>query len=78
MGTRVPIIGKPNFIAISGMEPRDIFEAREYYIVRLVGARRQNDSDTIEACIDWIVALTSEMRLRGGPSPNSMPGVVTL
>lgn len=66
MGTMVPPLGKPNYRAIAGMEPRDLFEAREYYIVCLVKARRGNDSDTLEVCVDWIVALTSEMRIRGG------------
>lgn len=72
MATKVPPIGRPNYRALVGMEPGDLVRAREYYIVRLISARRSNDSDTLEACIDWVVALTSEMRLRGGqeqPSP---------
>lgn len=71
--TKVPPIGRPNFIAIANMPHGDVFKVREYYIVRLVTARRSNDSDTMECCIDWIVALTAEMRLRGKnkPSPDS-------
>lgn len=66
MATKVPPIGRPNYVAIAGMPPGDIFKVREYYIVRMVSARRTNDSDTLECCIDWIVALTGEMRLRAG------------
>ena len=76
MGSRVPEIQRPNHVAIAGMPPRDLFEVREYYIVRLVDARRRNDSDTLEAAIDWVVALTAEMRLRGGRTPD--PPMVTL
>ena len=47
------------------MPGKDLLKVREYYIVRLISARRKNDSDTLEACVDWIVALTGEMRLRG-------------
>ncbi len=66
MASKIPEIGKPNFRAIAAMPSGDVLKSREYYIVVLVLARRQKDSDTTEACIDWIVALTSEMRLRGG------------
>lgn len=66
MASKLRPIGRPNYIGIAGMRASDIVTAREYYIVRLVEARRRNDSDTLEAAIDWVVALTSEMRLRGG------------
>lgn len=69
MGTKVPIIGRPNYRAIAGMQPADLVKVREYYIVRIVAAKRSNDSDTLESCIDWLVALTGEMRLRGGQKP---------
>ena len=75
MGSKVPPIGRPNHIAIAGMQPRDLLMAREYYIIRLVDARRRNDSDTLDAAIDWVVALTSEMRLRG--SSVETPNLVT-
>lgn len=65
MGSKIPPIGPPNFRAINGMDDLDIVRVREYHIVKLVSARRARDSDTMEAAIDWIVALTSEMRLRG-------------
>lgn len=71
MGTKLRPIERPNYIAIAGMPPRDLFEVREYYIVRLVGAQRHNDADTTKAAIEWIVALTAEMRLRGGATPHA-------
>jgi hypothetical protein len=49
------------------MSNEDLLRVREYYIVVLVSARRKNDSDTIEICLDWLVALTGEMRIRGNP-----------
>lgn len=64
MGSKVPKIGKPNFIAIAGMIDEDVFGVREYYIVCLAKARAIKHKDTLDACIDWIVALTSEMRQR--------------
>lgn len=76
MTTQVPLIGRPNYRAIAGMDNRDVVRAREFYIVKLVTARRGNDSDTMEACIDWIVALTGEMRMRGGSA--APPALVTL
>ena len=79
MASKIPPIGKVNYIAIAGMEPGMVFKVREYYIVRIVSARRSNDSDTIEVCLDWIVALTAEMRIRGGsqaPQPEPAPGVI--
>ena len=79
MATQVPPIGRPNYVAIAGMDSRDLFEVREYYIMRLVQARRENDSDTIENCLDWVVALVAEMRLRGSDRVNNsdMLGIVT-
>lgn len=77
MSTQVPPIGKPNFIAIAGMSPGDLIKAREYYIVRMVSARRSHDSDTLEAVIDWIVALTGEMRLRGGTMKQEDSPIIT-
>jgi hypothetical protein len=65
MGTQIQPIGRPNHRAIASMDANDLLKVREYYIVRLVSARRSNDSDTLESCIDWLVALTSEMRMRG-------------
>ena len=73
MATRVPPITKPNMVAIAGMEGRDILSVREYYIARLLDSRRRQDADTIEVCLDWIVALTSEMRLRGGSPARAQP-----
>ena len=66
MGSKIPVIGKPNMLAITGMHDRDLLEVREYHISTLVEATRRHDSDTMQAAVDWIVALTSEMRLRGG------------
>ena len=64
MASKLPDIGRPNFIAIAGMIDKDVFQVREYYIVCLVKAGALKDKDTTEVCIDWIVALTSEMRQR--------------
>ena len=72
MATEVPPIGKPNHLAITGMRPDDLVKAREYYILKLVAAWRKRDSDTTEACLDWIVALVSEMRLRGSSSKDAL------
>lgn len=69
MATQVPIIGRPNYRAIAGMPPADIVRAREFYLVKMITARRGKDTDTLLACVDWIEALTSEMRLRGGTKP---------
>lgn len=65
MASKIPKISRVNYMAIAAMEDGDIFKTREYYIVVLVKARRINCSDTLEDCINWIVALTAEMRLRG-------------
>lgn len=78
MASKLRPIEKPNCVAIAGMPPRDLFEVREYYIVRLVSAWRDNDADTLQAAIEWIVTLTSEMRLRGGKSPEPPVQLVTL
>lgn len=69
MGTKVPPIQRPNYIAIAGIDDSDLLVVREYYITRLVRAKRDNDSDTIEAALEWLVALTGEMRIRGGATP---------
>jgi hypothetical protein len=66
MGSRVPLIARPNHIAICGMPDSDLAKVREYYLVQLVNARITKDLDTQGACIDWVVSLTSEMRIRGG------------
>lgn len=77
MATKVPPIGRPNFRAIATMHARDLFEAREYYIVRIVSAFRANDADTLNAALEWLNALCSEMMLRGGtPSAHADPMVI--
>ena len=68
MASKLRPIERVNYLGISGMPPGDLIRAREYYIVRLVSAHRDHDSDTTRAAIEWIVALTSEMRLRGAPA----------
>jgi len=65
MASKLPPIERPNYAAIASMDGGDLLRVREYYIVRIVTARRLNDSDTLAAAIDWLVALTGEMRLRG-------------
>jgi len=71
----MPPLGRPNMVAISGMAAKDLFELREYYIVKLVQAHRAHDSDTVVVCLDWISALVSEMRMRGG-RPTAAPSVI--
>ena len=65
MASGIRPIGKPNYLGITSMRGADLVEAREYYLTVLVTASRKKDSDTLKAAVDWIVALTSEMRLRG-------------
>lgn len=65
MATKVPPIGRPNYIAIAGMDRDDLIRVREYYILRIIAAKRTNDSDTLTAALEWLDALVSEMRLRG-------------
>lgn len=76
MSSKVPTIGRPNYRAITGMDARDLFEAREFYIFALVQAYRANDADTLKTAAEWISAMTSEMRIRGGSAPAE--GRVTL
>ena len=59
-----------NIRAMNTMLDSDLMTAREFYIFQIMKARRANDSDTLEAAIDWLCALTGEMQLRG-----SMPKV---
>lgn len=66
MGSKVPPIGRPNYVAIAGMDNDDLIRVREYYIVRIIAARRAGDADTLRAALEWLDALVSEMRLRGG------------
>lgn len=76
MASKIPPMGAPNVRAISQMDDSDVLRAREYYIVKLVSAHRARDADTREVAIEWIVTLTSEMRLRGGS--HSTQGVLGL
>lgn len=71
MATQIPPIEKPNMIAIAGMPDRDLLEVREYHLACMLKAHRRNDSDTLKCAVEWVVALTSEMRLRGP----SLPGM---
>lgn len=65
MATKLPHIAHLNHIAITGMSDDDLVQTREYYIVCIVQARRQSDSDTLNAALGWLDSLVSEMRLRG-------------
>lgn len=76
MATKVPTIGKPNYRAIAGMDARDLFEAREFYIFALVQAFRAKDADTVQAAAEWISAMTSEMRMRGGTKGEQMASLL--
>lgn len=79
MASKIPPIGKTNHVAIAGMASGDLLRAREYYILRIIRARREDDSDTLEIAIDWLVSLTSEMRLRGGDQhEQEQPSLITL
>lgn len=78
MGSRVPPMGRPNYVAIAGMDPDDLLRVREYYILRIVAAKRHGDADTLAAALDWLDALVSEMRLRGGQRPQDGAPQVTL
>ena len=73
MASTVIPIGKPNYVAIAGMQDDDLMKTREYYIVILVSAHRRHDSDTIGIGLDWLEALTSEMRVRGSPLRKVQP-----
>lgn len=64
-GGRVPI-ASPNYRAIATMPPQQLFQTREMWIAKLCTEYRSKNSDAIEQCLEWVVALTSEMRLRGG------------
>jgi hypothetical protein len=44
----------------------DLVKVREYYLVQLVNARQAKNLDTQLACIEWVVSLTSEVRIRSG------------
>lgn len=71
MATQIPEIRKLNMPAIASMPDHDLLEAREYHIACLVKAYRAHDSDTTKAAVEWVVVLTSEMRLRGGIEPSA-------
>ena len=76
MVSPIPPLTKPNNVAIGGMIDSDLLRVREYYIVVLLSAKRRNDSDTMNICLDWLDSLTSEMRLRGAAA-HSARGVTT-
>lgn len=59
-------IGAPNHRAIATMPPQQLFKTREMWIAKFCTVWRAQKSDEIKQCSEWIVALTSEMRLRGG------------
>ncbi len=60
----------PSQAALAGMPPGDILEVREMWIASMVNHwRRRNldpdSDDNLKLSIEWIVALTGEMRIRG-------------
>ena len=75
MASKIPPMGRPNIKVMSEIDDDDIVRAREYYIVKLVSAYRSRDADTLKVAVEWIVALTSEMRLRG---TRDQPGLLTI
>ena len=62
--------GHPSQAALAGMPAADILQVREMWIASLVNHWRKRNSnadssDGIELAIEWVAALTGEMRIRG-------------
>ncbi|MCG8433479.1 MAG: hypothetical protein MJA83_05565 [Gammaproteobacteria bacterium] len=62
------LLPSPSQAAIAGMPGGDVLRCRELWLNKLITEWNASHKDAVDQCIEWIVALTSEMRLRGDES----------